>query len=152
MILRLKLHAAGGVHHCLGHRECLLSVTLEGSLGHLQECFLDGSTIKSGGLVEEHVIVFAGPLLAARGSNLTFGLLIELVADADEGEGLRVLRPGILVEAIPPAAERLEGLLVGDVVAKGAAIGTAVESVAERLELLLAGRIPNLERHHCVVY
>ena len=83
---------------------------------------------------------------------MAFGLLIKLVAEANEGEGLRVLRSRILIEAVPPAGERIERLRVRDVVDQGATIRTAIEGVTQRLELLLSRRVPNLQSHHCVVY
>ena len=83
------------------------------------------------GFVKEHVIVFAGPLLASGGGDLAFGLLVELVPDANEGERLRVLRSRILIEAVPPTRERLEGLLIRYIVDKSAAVSTTVKSVAK---------------------
>ena len=81
--------------------------------------------------MKEHVIVFAGPLLASGGGDLAFGLLVELVPDANEGERLRVLRSRILIEAVPPTRERLEGLLIRYIVDKSAAVSTTVKSVAK---------------------
>ena len=144
VILRLELHATGGVHHSLGHRECLVSVTLESLFGHLEESLLDRGALHGTSLVEEHVIVLAGPLLTLRSRNGTIVLLVKLVAKANEWEGLRVLRSRILIEAVPPAGERIERLLVRDVVDQGATIGTAIEGVTQRLELLLTGSVPNL--------
>ena len=127
----LELHAAGRIHHSLRHRHCLLSISLQSELSHFQERFLDRCTIDSASLVEKHVIVFSGPLLASGGRNLPISLLIELVAKADEGEGLGVLRARILIETISPSGKSIERLLVGDVVAECATIGTAIEGVAE---------------------
>ena len=79
-------------------------------------------------------------------------VLIQLVAEADEWERLRVLRPRILDEAVAPSGQSFERLRICDVVDEGAAIRTAVEGVAERLELLLPCCVPNLQRHHRVVY
>jgi len=45
----------------------------------------------------------------------------------------------------------VETIEVGQVVTQGAAVGSTVESVSERLELLLAGGIPDLEGDDCVV-
>jgi len=104
------------------------------------------------GLIEEHVVVFAGPLLASRTRHLSLRLLVELVADADEGERVGVLGAGVLVETSPPAAQRIERGSVCNVVDEGAAICSSVERVTQRLELLLSGSIPDLQRHHRVVY
>ena len=83
---------------------------------------------------------------------MAFGLLVELVPDANEGERLRVLRSRILIEAVPPAAERIERLLVGQVVHERAAVSTAVECITQRLELLLSCSVPDLEGDNGVVY
>ena len=85
----------------------------------------------STGLEKEHVVVFARPLLPFCDWNLPRRLLVKLVSNAYEREGLRVLRSRILVEAILPAGEGLKGLLVSDVVNECAAVSTAVERVAE---------------------
>ena len=116
MILRLQLHATGGVPHCGRHHEGLLRFTLHGLLCHLQEGFLDTRAFDRTGLVKEHVIVITGPLLTTGGGHLTLRLLIELVANANEGERLGILRSRILVEAVSPATQRLKRLLVSDVV------------------------------------
>ena len=152
VVLRLELHAARGIHHCLGHRKCLLSVTLESLLSHLVESLFDAGSLHGGCLVEEHVIVLTGPLLALSRGDGPVLLLIELVTQADEGEGLRVLRSRILIEAVPPAGERIERLLVRDVVDQGATIGTAIEGVTQRLELLLSCSVPDLKGDDGVVY
>mmetsp|Transcript_8884 Transcript_8884/g.12162 ORF Transcript_8884/g.12162 Transcript_8884/m.12162 type:complete len:216 (+) Transcript_8884:33-680(+) len=144
VILLRQLHATRRFHHCVRHRECLLSVTLERSLGHLDESFLNAGSLNRAGLIEKHVVVFARPLLTSRPRNLTLRLLIELVADADEGEGLRVGGASVLIEAISPAGERLEARLARDVIDQGAAVSSAVKSIAQRLELLLSGGVPDL--------
>ena len=91
-------------------------------------------------------------MLSSGGGYLAILLLVKLVAEADKWEGLRILRSRILIEAVTPAAESLRRLLVGDIVAEGAAISTTIESIAKRLELLLTGGIPDLKSNHIVVY
>ena len=144
MILRFNFHASRCFHHGLRHCKCLLSITPQCSLRHLQECLLDRSTIDGTRLIEEHVIVVAGPCLATSCGNLAIGLLVELIAKAYEGEGLGVLRPRILIEAVTPAAQCIKRSLVRDVVNEGAAVSSTIKGVPERLELLLACSIPNL--------
>ena len=70
-------------------------------------------------------------MLALGRGDLPVGFLVELVAEADEGEALWVLRARILIEAVAPPGQRLERLLVRDVVAQSAAVSTPVEGVAE---------------------
>ena len=65
MIFRLKFHSARRVHHSGWHLEFRLSIALQGLLGHLQECFLHRGALHGAGFVEEHVVVFSGPLFAA---------------------------------------------------------------------------------------
>ena len=54
-------------------------------------------------------------------------------------------------ELVPPAVEGLEGVGRRDVVGQDAAVGAAVESHAQRLEPLLAGRVPDLHGDQSVV-
>ena len=131
MLLGLQLHATWCVHHPLRHHESRLSIPFQCCFCHFHEGVRDCSTFDSTCLIEKHVIVFTSPLLTTCARNLTLSLLIELVPDANEGERLRVLRSRILIEAVPPAGERIERLLVRDVVDQGATIGTAIEGVAE---------------------
>ena len=91
-------------------------------------------------------------MLSSGGGYLAILLLVKLVAEADKWEGLRILRSRIFIEAVTPAAESLKRLLVGEIVAEGAAISTTIESIAKRLELLLTGGIPDLKSNHIVVY
>ena len=129
VILRFQLHSARCVHHRVGHRECLLSITLQSSLCHLQERVFNAGTLDGTGLIEEHVVVFTSPLLAASARDLAFWLLIELVSNANEGESLRIRRSCILVESVAPARKRLEARLARDVINEGAAVSSAIEGV-----------------------
>ena len=79
VILGFKFHATWCVHHGLRHTESLLSIALQCSLCHLEEGLFDIITTKGTSLVEEHVIVFACPLLSTSGRYLTLRLLIQLV-------------------------------------------------------------------------
>lgn len=54
-------------------------------------------------------------------------------------------------ELIPPTVKSLKALARVDVVHKHAAVGTAVECHAERLEALLAGSVPQLHGHDAVI-
>jgi hypothetical protein len=90
-----------------------------------------------------------------------FALLdIDLVADNDlpksvpclpnldistyEWEALRVHGASLHQKLVPPAVQCIETLRVVHVVHEHAAVGAAVEGNAQRLEALLAGRIPEL--------
>ena len=152
VILWLELHAARSFHHRLRHSDSLLSIASQCLLCHLEESLLDTGAIDGACLIKEHVIVFVGPLLASLCGHRAISLLVKLISDADEGEWLRILRPSVLVEAISPSAKCFEWCLVRDVIAEGAAVSSTIKGVSEWLELLLAGGIPDLQRHNSVVY
>jgi hypothetical protein len=59
--------------------------------------------------------------------------------------------PHLNEELVPPTVEGLEALAGVDIVDEYTAVGTAVERNTERLEALLAGRVPQLHRHDAVV-
>jgi hypothetical protein len=85
---------------------------------------------------------------------------IDLVADDDlpvsvhhlslwpvvtyEWEALRVHGARLHQKLVPPAVQCVEALRIVDIVDEHAAVSTAVEGDAERLETLLAGRVPEL--------
>jgi hypothetical protein len=71
-------------------------------------------------------------------------LRLSHTGEAYEGEALGVHRAGLNQELISPAVEGVETLGVVYIVDEHAAVGTAVESNAERLESLLASGIPEL--------
>ena len=61
-----------------------------------------------------------------------------------KGEVIRVARRSLDQELVPPAVQRIEALGVVHVVHEDATVGTAVERHAQRLETLLASRVPEL--------
>ena len=76
---------------------------------------------------------------------LTLALLhINLVPENNEGEVLRVVWACLNEELVPPAVECLKGLGAVDVVDEYAAVRATVEGNTQRLEPLLACRIPEL--------
>ena len=103
VVLRLQFHAARRIHNRVWHHCSLLGISLQGRLRHFNKCLLDRGAVDGARLVKEHVVVFAGPLLPLRRGHLPLRLLVQLVPQADEGEGLGVLRSRILIEAISPA-------------------------------------------------
>jgi hypothetical protein len=72
-------------------------------------------------------------------------LHVNLVAEDNKGEVIRVARRGLDQELVSPAVQRIETLGVVHVVDKDAAVGASVEGDAERLEAFLAGGVPKLE-------
>lgn len=58
---------------------------------------------------------------------------------------LRVPRAGLNQEFIPPRVETLERGRIRDVEGENTAVGSAIEGHPERLEALLASRVPNLQ-------
>ena len=78
-------------------------------------------------------------------TNHSFALLhVDLVANHDKWEALRVHRAGLHQELVPPAVQCVEALGVVDVVDEHAAVGATVEGHAQRLEALLSSGIPQL--------
>ena len=71
-------------------------------------------------------------------------LHVYLVAQHDEGEVVRVVRAGLDEELVAPAVERLKAPRVVHVVDQHTAVGSAIERHTERLEPLLARRVPKL--------
>ena len=69
---------------------------------------------------------------------------IDLVAQHNEGEVLRVPGASLNEELIPPTVQGLEGLGAVDVVNEDATVRTAVERDTEGLESLLTSGIPQL--------
>ena len=128
---------------------CLLS--LQRCLRHLEECLIDCDSLHRACFKEHHVVVFLRPLLALGCRNLAQALLVQLVSKADKWEVMGVRRPCVFNESRLPSTEVLKASLVRDIVHKCAAVGTTVERIAERLELFLAGGIPDLQSDHCVI-
>ena len=76
---------------------------------------------------------------------MTFTLLqINLVAEHDEREVLRVVWARLDEELISPAVESLERLGAVNVVDEYTAVRAAVEGNTQRLEALLPRRVPQL--------
>jgi hypothetical protein len=85
--------------------------------------------------------------------DLALVLTIDLVADEDEREFLRLLGGALVEELRDPGLDVIEGLLrmcnyafVGDIVDKDAAIGAPVEGSSQASEFLLSGGVPDLNR------
>jgi hypothetical protein len=76
---------------------------------------------------------------------------VDLVAEHDEGESVRVARGGLDEELVAPGVEGLEGLGAVDIIDEHAAVGAPVEGDAERLEALLARGVPELQGDDAVV-
>ena len=76
-------------------------------------------------------------------SHLTLALLhINLVAEHNEGEVLRIVWACLDEELVAPTIERLEGLGAVHVVDEYAAVRPTVEGHPKRLEPFLARRVP----------
>ena len=73
-------------------------------------------------------------------------LQVDLVAQHHEGEVLGVTRAGLDQELVPPAVEGLEGVGGRDVEHQHTAVRPTVERHAQRLEPLLARRVPDLDQ------
>ena len=151
LLFKFDLISARCIRNIRWHLYLLLGFALHGLASHLFESVLNVHAVQRARLVEDHVVRFLGPRLAARSGHLALVLLIEFIAEADEGEGDGVRRPSIVEEALLPLVQVLERLHVSQVVRQRAAVRPTVESVAQRLELLLARGVPNLERNDGIV-
>lgn len=78
-------------------------------------------------------------------------LYVDLVAEDDKGEVFGIVRGGLDEEFVTPRVERLEGFGIVDVVAETTAVGTSVESDAERLETFLSSSVPELHGNETVI-
>ena len=152
MLLLSQLQCTTCIWDCGWHSDLLLSISFEGSFCHFEKCFLNTQSLDCTRLVKHHVIVFLCPCLSLCCWHYTIGFLIELVANADEWERLRVTWSSILIEAIPPSSERVETLSIRDVINECATISTAIECITKRLELFLTSRIPDLKSDYSVIY
>eukprot|EP00355_Strombidium_rassoulzadegani_P010082 CAMPEP_0168618664 /NCGR_PEP_ID=MMETSP0449_2-20121227/6189_1 /TAXON_ID=1082188 /ORGANISM="Strombidium rassoulzadegani, Strain ras09" /LENGTH=161 /DNA_ID=CAMNT_0008659547 /DNA_START=281 /DNA_END=766 /DNA_ORIENTATION=- len=93
------------------------------------------------GLKAKHDALFALEVLHAVLSHLPLLLQVLLVAHEEDDDVGFALGHDLLV----PRIEALEGLQPRDVVGQEDAVGATVEDLGDALELLLAGRVPNLE-------
>ena len=75
-------------------------------------------------------------------------LQVDFIAQHEERNRLWVLRHCFQEELLLPHAQVVERFSVGDVEYEDAGLGAAVKGPAERLKALLAGGVPNLQRHH----
>ena len=72
-------------------------------------------------------------------------LTVDLVANGDKREVLRVTGTGLDQELVTPRIQILEAVSLGHVVHQHAAIRPTVEGDTEALEPLLASRVPYLD-------
>ena len=91
-------------------------------------------------------MVVGAPFLSSLSGHLAIIYSINLVTKEYERESLHIVRTGVLNEAILPFVESIKACRVSQVISECAAVSTTVECEAERLELLLTGRVPNLKR------
>ena len=108
---------------------------------------LHGTSLK-----KQHVIVLVGPVLALFCLYLSASLLVQFISKTQKWERLCVRGSSIVDKSLLPFVEVLKAFTIGQVVAKNAAVRTSVERISQRLKLLLAGRVPDLQGDHRVVY
>ena len=83
--------------------------------------------------------------------HIPLSLPIQFVAEYNKGELAAAAGPAIIHEAFAPAVQILQRDGVRNIVDEAAAVRPSVERVSERLELLLARCVPNLQRHHIII-
>jgi len=127
------------------------TLLLKSVLGDSLEGLLDVDGLLSRGLEEGDVTLGCAPLLETLGGHNTGVLHIDLVADNNEWETIRITRGSLDQELVAPAIKVVEGLGNIHIEHKNAAISTTIESDTKRLETLLTGSIPNLKSHETII-
>jgi len=140
----------GGDGHSREH-DGLGTLLRKSVLGNGLESLFDVDSLLGRGLEERDVTLGGTPLLETLGGNNTSALHIDLVADDNEWEAIRVTRSGLDQELIAPAVQVVKGLGNVNIKHENAAISTTVESNTKRLETLLTSSIPNLEGHKTII-
>ena len=87
-------------------------------------------------------------LLSLRGGHLTLILHVLLVRD-EEDQGVRVC---LVLDFVEPAVEVHEAVHARQVVREEDSVRAAIENLCDRLEALLAGRVPDLQLEACVFH
>lgn len=131
--------------------ELELGVLGERAAGDRLEGQLHVEGLLGAGLEVGDAVLALAPLLRALRRHGAV-LQVHLVAEDDEGEVVGVARRRLDEELVAPRLERLEGGGRGDVEDQHTAVGAAIEGHPQRLEPLLARRVPDLHRHRSVVH
>lgn len=147
----VEFNCSAGSPNRVGHDNRVGLHSLQRLAGDLLECLLDADALLGRRFVEGDAVVGVAPLLALPGVDLALLLAIDFVAEDHERERLGVLRGCVVDETLFPLGQIFEGFLARDVIDQHAAVGSSVESVAERLELLLARGIPDLQCYYLVI-
>jgi len=120
-------------------------------LGDGLESLLDIDGLLGRSLEEGDITLGCTPLLKTLGGNNTSVLHIDLVANDNEWETIRVTRSSLDQELITPAVQVVECLCNINIKHEHTAICTTVESNTKRLETLLTGSIPNLKGDKTII-
>lgn len=95
--------------------------------------------------------MFLAPGLGLGSLHFAVAFSVQFISDEDKRVAIGVGWGCVFNEAVAPLSQIVEAFLAGNVVNKGTAVGASVESVAEGLEFLLAGGVPDLEGDNGVV-
>ena len=128
-----------------------IALSLVSQLGYFRESLLYGSAVNRAYL-KKCCIVLAGPLLATHCSHKPISILIRLVAQQDEREGLLVRQSWILYEVLMPFVNCLKRLRVRDIIAEHATVSIAVEVTTVRVYFHWIRSIPDMELNFFIFY
>jgi len=131
--------------------KCVLSLLGQSIFGNRLKSLLNIYSFLSTRFKVWNVIFRVTPLLGSLGRHGPV-VQVNLVAEHNKREIVRVAWAGLDEELIPPAVQRLESVGRRHVVSEDAAICPAVESYTEGLESLLSRSVPDLHGHQSVVH
>jgi len=143
--LALWRNSDSGEVHSLG------TLLKKSVLGDGLESLLDVDSLLGRGFEEGDITLGGTPSLKTLGGHDASVLHIDLVADDDEWETIRVARGSLDQEFVAPAVQVVEGLGDVNVEHEHAAISATIEGDTEGLETLLTGSIPDLQSDETIV-
>ena len=149
--LSIQLQCTTCISNSSWHLNRLLGISLQCHLCHLSKRVFNMYSLDCTCFIEHHIVIFFCPRLSLRCRYLSRALLIKFVSKTHEGESLRIGGTSIFDEARLPSVKIFETLRVSHVIHECAAVCSPVKGVAERLKLLLAGGIPDLQGNDRVV-
>ena len=149
--LQLDTSAARSASDGVRHDNLIVLFSCNTLLYHCDESFINTHSFLRGCFKIWHVVIFFAPCLCLVSVNFSLRLPVYLVAYQNEWERFWIVRAGVFDEAVLPFIQSIETSRVRQIIAEGAAVSPTVERKSQRLEFLLTGCIPNLERYHLPV-
>jgi hypothetical protein len=132
-------------------RNVVILFLLKGQLGDVLEGLFDVNGFFGTSLEVRNVTLLLAPSHSSLLADNTLVVQIDFVAYNHEGEVVRIAGSSLDQKFVSPRFQIFEGLGNIDVVNQNAAIGTSVESDAQRLEAFLTSSIPNLHGNEAII-